>query len=88
MCDYRSISEDDLVRADIVFPHYCDEGYEVKYNPHHRWFYKQVMSSSEVIVFKLFDSCTTEARREFPTSSHASWYSDTVPSLSAFCFCG
>jgi hypothetical protein len=46
---------------DIVYPHFIDEAYEVKYNPAHRWFYKRGMTQDDVIVFKLYDSMKSEA---------------------------
>jgi len=65
LCDFRTVSEEDLVGADVVFPHYCDEGYEVRYNPEHRWFYKRAMSVDEVVMFKLWDSSDEEAKCEY-----------------------
>ncbi|KAH6725044.1 hypothetical protein BKA61DRAFT_462568, partial [Leptodontidium sp. MPI-SDFR-AT-0119] len=54
VCDYRSLNPDkDLVAADIIFPRYRDEAYEVLYNPQQRWFYKKGMDWDDVIVFKL-----------------------------------
>lgn len=64
LCDSRTVSPDDLVEVDAVYPHFCDEGYEVKYNPAHRWFYKSSMSTNEVIIFKLDDSSKAEAKRK------------------------
>ncbi|KAK4176800.1 hypothetical protein QBC36DRAFT_328522 [Triangularia setosa] len=61
MCDFRTVDRDDLVPMDIVYPHFVDEAYEVKHNPAHRWFYKKGMQQEDVIVFKLFDSLTSEA---------------------------
>ncbi|KAK4163004.1 hypothetical protein QBC43DRAFT_320356 [Cladorrhinum sp. PSN259] len=54
--DGRTLAQEDLVGADVVFPHYCDEGYELRHNPAHRWFYKQRMTIDDVIMFKLYDS--------------------------------
>ena len=70
MLDRRSFCQEDLIGADIVFPHYCDEGYEVLYSPHHRWFYKQHMDTDEVIMFKLYDSLPDEGRCEYIIFSH------------------
>jgi hypothetical protein len=56
LCDIRTVSQKDLVAADIVFPHYLDEAYELLYNPNHRWFYKQEMKKDDVIIFKLADN--------------------------------
>lgn len=61
LCDFRTVDRDDLVPMDIVYPHFIDEAYEVKYNPSHRWFYKRGMTQDDVIVFKLYDSMKSEA---------------------------
>jgi hypothetical protein len=64
LCDFRTVDPSDLVAMDIVYPHFTDEAYEVKYNPSHRWFYKRGMTQEDVIVFKLFDSMKSEATGE------------------------
>lgn len=46
---------------DLVYPHFVDEAYEVRYNPSHRWFYKRGMEQDDVIVFKLYDNFGSEA---------------------------
>ncbi|KAK4043856.1 hypothetical protein C8A01DRAFT_43232 [Parachaetomium inaequale] len=61
LCDFRTVDREDLVPMDIVYPHFVDEAYEVKYNPSHRWFYKKGMTQEDVIVFKLYDSLRSEA---------------------------
>lgn len=61
MCDYRTLDDGDLVPTDIVYPHFVDEVYEVRYNPSHRWFYKKNMSVDEVLMFKLHDTSNEEA---------------------------
>jgi hypothetical protein len=65
------VSPSDLVQADIVFPHYLDEAYEVLYNPAHRWFYKQGMKEGDMVLFKLADSAENEAKCLLHSSSHA-----------------
>ncbi|GFF57829.1 hypothetical protein IFM46972_10915 [Aspergillus udagawae] len=61
VCDYRSLKHSDLVASDAVLTHYCGEGYDVRYSPYHRWFYKRGMDSDEAIMFKLYDSNDLEA---------------------------
>lgn len=62
LCDFRSVRlDEDLVPADIIFPHYQDEAYEVLYNPDHRWFYKKGMEWDDVLLFKLGDNSPEEA---------------------------
>jgi hypothetical protein len=85
LCDFRTVREDDLVKTDIIFPHYQDEAYEVIYNPAHRWFYKKGMSLEDVIIFKLDDNSETEARCKFPkTYPSPRWLTDLVWPHSAF----
>lgn len=64
LCDFRTVSQGDLIAADIVFPHYLDEAYELSFNPNHRWFYKQKMRNGEVIIFKLADTAESVATRK------------------------
>ncbi|KAK0620666.1 hypothetical protein B0T14DRAFT_235706 [Immersiella caudata] len=61
LCDFRTVDKEDLVPMDIVYPHFVDEAYEVRYSPSHRWFYKKGMVQDDVIVFKLFDNLASEA---------------------------
>jgi hypothetical protein len=64
LCDWRTVQQGDLVPADMVFPHYCDEGYELLHSSCHRWFYKRAMSTDEVILLKLDDTDDHEAKCE------------------------
>lgn len=52
------------MRADVVFPHHCDEAYELKYSPYHRWFYEKGMGEDDVILFKLYDNKDGVATRK------------------------
>jgi hypothetical protein len=61
LCDFRTVEPEDLVSADIIFPHYQDEAYEVLYNPDQRWFYKKRMDWDDVLLFKLGDNSPDEA---------------------------
>lgn len=62
LCDYRTVATEDLCGIDIVYPHFSEEGYELKYNPAHQWFYKKGMSKDEAVVFKLGDNLSTAAQ--------------------------
>ena len=64
MCDFRTVAPADLVSADIIFPHYPDEAYEVLYIPDQRWFYKKGMDWDDVLLFKLGDNSLDEAPRK------------------------
>ena len=56
MCDYRTITKKDYIGTDVIFPHCCDEGYDIQYSPAHRWVYQKGMTTDEVVMFKLGDS--------------------------------
>ena len=78
------MSQNDLVAADIVFPHYLDEAYEVLHNPNHRWFYKQGMKNDELILFKLADSAEGTANGERERSKIYCAKADAHGSMSTF----
>ncbi|KAL2123769.1 hypothetical protein VTJ04DRAFT_134 [Mycothermus thermophilus] len=75
MCDFRTFDREDLVPMDIVYPHFVDEAYEVRYNPAHRWFYKKGMTQEDAIIFKLYDSLTSEAT----VCPHSAFVDPTAP---------
>jgi len=76
LCDYRTIDPTkDLIPADIVFPHYLDEAYEVLHSPNHRWFYKKGMDWDDVLLFKLGDNSPNEA----PLCPHSAFIDPSVP---------
>ncbi|KXX82676.1 hypothetical protein MMYC01_201102 [Madurella mycetomatis] len=75
LCDFRTVDQDDLVPMDLVYPHFVDEAYEVRYNPSHRWFYKRGMENDDVIVFKLYDNLGSEAT----VCPHSAFVDPSVP---------
>jgi hypothetical protein len=61
VCDSRSVSATDLVKADAMMdiPGKRESSYEslvVRYNPRHRWSYFSNMNRDEILVFKTHDS--------------------------------
>ena len=72
---------------DIVYPHFVDEAYEVKYNPSHRWFYKKGMTQEDVIVFKLYDSLRSEATGKPWARSQSETVLTDMGSVPAFGIC-
>ena len=57
MLDYRSVDKDsDLIAADVIYPHYVGESFNVFHNNDHKWFYLSDQMPEEVLVFKSFDS--------------------------------
>lgn len=88
LCDSRTIAPEDLVATDIVFPHYLDEAYEVRYNRNHRWFYKQGMSEEDVILFKLDDTAANVARCKVISAQSVRLTADLGRSMRTFSFHG
>lgn len=57
MLDYRSVHKaSDLIAADVIYPHYVGESFNVFYNSGHHWFYLSDQMPEEVLIFKSFDS--------------------------------
>jgi hypothetical protein len=76
VCDARSVSPDDLVASDLVYPHRIGETYLVTFNPAHRWFYAPAMQADEALLIKCFDS-TLDGRARF--APHAAFDDPTAP---------
>lgn len=80
LCDTRSVPEDDLVPVFAKLPPKGSNTYEavsvsegwetleLKANPDHQWYYASDMMPDEVLVFKMFDSKKSVARRVPHTS--------------------
>jgi hypothetical protein len=71
VCDAGTVSPDELVAADLVYPHRVGETYSVKYNPEHRWFYVPAMTVDEILLLKCFDTKTDGRARFAPHSAFA-----------------
>lgn len=62
LCDFRSVSESDLILAEAAFDDdagrvsWAFEALLAVFNPNHRWFYFSNMTRDEVLVFKRYDS--------------------------------
>jgi hypothetical protein len=61
VCDARSITANDLIKADAVFdspgqPEWSFEGIVVAHHPAHRWHWFPDMTLGEALVFKTHDS--------------------------------
>jgi len=66
VCHARSITADDLIKADAVFdapnrPEWSFEGIVVAHNPAHRWHWFPDMRRDEALAFKTNDSDLTRA---------------------------
>ena len=62
LCYANSVSESDLVAADIVYPDRRGEIYNLRYNPAQRWSYFPNMQLDEALLIKCYDSRTDVAR--------------------------
>jgi hypothetical protein len=76
LADASSVAFEDLVPADLVYPHRTGETYAVKHNPRHRWFYLSRMQPSEAFLIKCFDS-KTDGRARF--APHTAFTDPTAP---------
>ena len=61
LCDASTVAAVDLndseVRGGLMDPNRPPlHGFNLSYNPNHRWYYAPLMQPDEVLVFKLFDS--------------------------------
>jgi hypothetical protein len=56
ICDARTISADDFVVSDLIYPHRRGETFAVRFNPRHRWYYFPQMRPDEALLLKCYDS--------------------------------
>jgi hypothetical protein len=71
LVDARTVSAGDLLATERRYPHRVGETYQLRYNPHHRWFYFPLMRRHEAIVFKVYESRTDGRARFTPHCSFA-----------------
>jgi hypothetical protein len=76
LCDARSIAPDDLVAAQMVYPHRTGEEFRSRYSAGHRWHYYPRMTTKEAVLIKVFDSATDGAAR---FSLHSAFDDPTSP---------
>jgi hypothetical protein len=76
VCDASTVSFDDLVPSDLIYPHRVGETYQVSYSPTHRWFYVPEMDADEALLLKCFDS-KTDGRARF--APHSAFTDPTAP---------
>ena len=69
LCDARTISPDDLVVSERIYPNRVGQTYRLRYSPAHRWFYFPRMRRDEALVFKVFDSARNGQARFTPHTS-------------------
>ena len=76
VCDAQTVSPDDLVPSDLIYPHRVGETYGVKYNPAHHWFYVPEMRTDDVLLLKCYDSELDGRARFLP---HTAFIDPTTP---------
>lgn len=76
LCDARSLTEQDTVPTDLVYPNRVGETYSFTYNPNHKWFYFPNMQRDEALLLKCYDS-KEDGRARF--TAHTSFEDPTSP---------
>ena len=76
VCDARTVSQDQLVASDLVYPNRVGETYSVTFDPAHRWFYVPDMLPDEALLLKCYDSETDGRARFLP---HSAFNDPTAP---------
>ena len=64
LADWRTLSGDDLVPVDLIYPHRTGTTYGVNHNPANglEWYYLGGQTPEEVALIKCYDSETDRAR--------------------------
>lgn len=76
LCDARSLTVQDTVPTDLIYPHRVGETYSFTYNPDHQWFYFPHMQRNEALLLKCYDS-KEDGRARF--TAHTSFDDPTSP---------
>jgi len=76
ICDARSLSPDDLVISERIYPNRVGQTYAITYNPEHVWYWFPRMRREEALVFKVFDSATDGRAR---WTAHTAFADPTAP---------
>ncbi|POS70533.1 hypothetical protein DHEL01_v211071 [Diaporthe helianthi] len=76
VADAKSVPDADLVAAVMVENDYHGEQWVVRHNEAHRWYYKHLMSTEEVLLIKCFDSNEDVARRALHSAFEDPAYRD------------
>lgn len=71
-----SVSDTDLVGAEMTEDGFTGESWVVRHSPKHQWFYKFGMTPQDVLLIKCFDSDTTVARRSLHSAFEDPAYRD------------
>jgi hypothetical protein len=75
VCDASSMSQQDFVKHNLIYPDRIGEVYSVTFNPKHRWFYFPMMQKNEAMLIKCYDSDSTRVR----FTAHTAFEDPTSP---------
>jgi hypothetical protein len=76
ICDARTLSPDDLVISERIYPNRVGQTYAITYNPAHTWYWFPHMRREEALVFKVFDSANDGRAR---WTAHTAFQDPTAP---------
>ena len=76
VCDARTLTAQDLVCGEVLYPNRTGEIYLATHSPHHRWSYFSKMDRHEALIFKQYDSQLSGVARFTP---HAAFDLADVP---------
>jgi hypothetical protein len=76
VCDARTISTDDLIASDLIYPDKVGETYSLSHSAEHRWYYFPKMQRDEVLLIKCFDSDEASNSR---FTAHTAFDDPTTP---------
>jgi hypothetical protein len=76
ICDARTLSPDDLVISERIYPNRVGQTYAITYNPEHVWYWFPRMRREEALVFKVFDSAVDGRAR---WTAHTAFEDPTAP---------
>jgi hypothetical protein len=77
ICDARSVSFDDFVISERLYPNRKGQTYAITYNPKHHWYWFPRMRREEALVFKVYDSVKEGVAR---WTAHTAFEDPTSPS--------
>jgi len=76
LCDALSLSEENLIPSDLLYPDRKGETYSITYNPNQRYYYFPMMEPNEPVLIRCFDSARNGAAR---FSAHTGFDDPTSP---------
>ncbi|KGO70256.1 hypothetical protein PITC_020750 [Penicillium italicum] len=79
VCDFNTLSMDDLVETDLVSEDYLGETYSLKYNPTHEFYWLRNQKPEELCVFVVFDSLNNSTGK-ITACAHTAFENPYAPS--------